>query len=516
MPLASPYFPVPPSDAPTASPEGVVSDLAEDGASFLKTLPGGLLATIAGLALLGFLTANGALTAASLLALGAFIVLLWRPGEPPVLLFAVGYQWAQVTAKVFHADVFGVPIEMISTSQTSIRMATWLALIGLVVLSIGIRLGLRKLPPQGKRLGLGVADFSIGRAFWLYAAAAVFSSVVLAFAWSIGSLTQILLGVVDLKWSAFFILAYLVFQRREGYLFFATAFGIELVQGVGYFSDFKTVFFVTLLAAFATRVRLSFGTILSGAAVLFLLLMMGSAWTVVKPEFRSAISADTGAQSTGESQGEMVSRLGGMLLSLTSADLVEGLHPFFQRVAYTDFFALTIDYVPAYKPYGRGELWGTAIKHVLQPRILFPDKPRLLSDSEVTMTYTGQYLASDAEGTSISIGYMGEAYADFGPVGMFGVVLLVGLGWGLIYAHFVRRAKVPLIGLSFALALLLSAYIFEIASIKLVGGVGMKFLVLALVYRFVEPRAAEWLRDGAPDEEAEAVGTDYVAQAGAR
>lgn len=517
MPLSPAFFPAPADALRDPTTEGTDPTTSEAAQSLFADLPGSLLAMIGVLAVLGLLTTNGLLTAASLLVLGVAIVLLWRPGEPPVLLFAVGYQWAQVTAKVFHADLFGVPIEAISASQASIRLATWLSLLGLVVLAAGMRLGLRKLPIQGKRLGIGAADFSISRAFWLYAGAAVVSTVVLAFAWSIGSLTQILLGLADLKWAAFFVLAYLVFQRREGFLFLAVAFGIELVQGVGFFSDFKTVFFVTLLAAFATRVRLTFGTVLGGTAVLALLLVMGAAWTVVKPEFRSAISEGAGAQNTAESQGEMVSRLGGMLLSLTGRDLKEGLHPFLQRVAYTDFFALAIDYVPAYRPYGRGELWGTAVKHVLQPRLLFPDKPRLLSDSEVTMAWTGQFLASDAEGTSISIGYMGEAYADFGRVGMFGVVLIIGIAWGLIYAYFVRRANVPLIGLSFALTILLSAYVFEVASIKLVGGVGMKFIVAALLYRFVEPRVAAWLQGGVPEGEAAvATGTDYVAQAGAR
>ena len=169
------------------------------------------------------------------------------------------------------------------------------------------------------------------------------------------------------------------------------------------------------------------------------------------------------------------------------------MEPLFQRIAYTDFFAATLDYVPAHIPYERGALWGTAIQHVLKPRILFPSKPRLLSDSEVTMRYTGLFMASDAEGTSISLGYMGESYADFGPVGMFGVVLILGIGWGLMYAYFVRRAHVPVLGLAVALSVLIGAYKFEIASIKLLGGVLMKFLVLAVLFKLFETRIHRWL-----------------------
>lgn len=501
MPLAHASFPAPAGRARDAA--------AADGAAE-ASVPHGILGMLAVFAGLGLLAPNGPLTAASLLVLAALIGLLWRPGEPPLLLFGAGFQWVQVTAKVFHADVFGMPISALSQSP-SIEQATWLSLAGLVVLAAGMRIATSRLPPQGKRLAESAASFTISRAFWLWAIGSVVSALILNVAWSFGGLTQILLALVKIRWAPFFWLAYLVFQRREGFAPFAVAFGVELVQGIGFFSGFKTVFFVTFLAVLATRVRLTAGTAVMGTLLVACLVMLGSAWTVVKPAFRGEISGGQGQVARG-SRSSQLSTLGTMLVDLRAEDLVQGLDPMFRRIAYTDYFAATMDFVPAYRPFGRGELWGTAVKHVLQPRLLYPNKPVLRSDSEVTMALTGQFLASDGQGTSISVGYMGESYADFGPVGMFGVVFVLGLGWGLVLVAFMRRARAPLVGLGFALAILLGAYQFEMASIKLLGGVLMQVLVLLVVYRFFGTRLAAWLGAEADDD----AGVDYVAAAGTR
>ena len=503
MPLAS-ALPLPAHvpDAPLATDEE--TPVAEGA-------PPALFVIIGVLAVAGLLSTNGLLTAASLVTLGVMIRLLWRAGEPPVLLFALGYQWLQVTAKVFHADVFGAYIETLSPSA-QIGRATWLSLGALVVLAVGMRIALWRLPAIGERIRDGVDAFSVGRAFWVYVAFAVISVVANPIAYYSASLTQILLPIAELKWAAFFLFAYLVFNRHEGYALFMLAFGAEFVQGIGFFSEFKTVFFVALLAIIAARVRISGGTVALGVVGVIALVFLGSAWTVIKPAFRDELSGGSGMQVNTLSRSAQFENLGRLLGNLTGNDLVMGLDPLFRRVAYTDYFALVMDYVPSSRPYDRGALWGEAVRHVLTPRIFFPNKPRLSSDSEVTMRYTGQFLASDDEGTSISIGYVGESYADFGPVGMFGVILLLGIGWGLAYRYFITRSTVPLIGVAFGFVVLLGAYQFEMASIKLLGGVLMKFLVLALLFRWLGPWMTTWLTspDLTEGEDAFEPGTDFV------
>src|SRR5690349_4519349 len=91
------------------------------------------------------LSSNPLLTVGSIIALLLIAVLLWRPGEPPVLIFAAGYQWIQVTMLVFIADYDGVSV-LARSASPQIDKAIWLGLVGLVVLSAGIRMGVRHLP----------------------------------------------------------------------------------------------------------------------------------------------------------------------------------------------------------------------------------------------------------------------------------------------------------------------------------------------------------------------------------
>ena len=329
-------------------------------------LPIGVYAIIGALALIGWaLTPNGALTAASLLVLGFLAWLLWRPGEPPVLLFAVAYQWLQATAKVFQADVQGVYIEMLSPSP-SIVPATWLSLVGLVVLGIGMRIGILRLPTLRVRIRESAESMSLSKAFWLYAVFTVVALMTRPLAFAFGPLTQILLAVAELKWAAFFLMAYLVFSRRSGWSFFVTAFAFEFIGGIGFFSGFKTVFFVTFLAVIAARPRITMGTVTTTLTAVLVLLLFGSAWTVVKPQYRSILSNGRTSQSSTLSQTDEVVTLFTLVSSLSWNSLAEGFGPLFDRISYTDFFAATMDYVPAYRPYDRGALWGTAIRHVLQ------------------------------------------------------------------------------------------------------------------------------------------------------
>src|SRR5438067_11835823 len=58
-------------------------------------------------AVVGYLTPNPLLTSASILVLLLLLKLLWRAGEPPVLLFAASFQWIQITTRIFNADLHG-------------------------------------------------------------------------------------------------------------------------------------------------------------------------------------------------------------------------------------------------------------------------------------------------------------------------------------------------------------------------------------------------------------------------
>ena len=459
------------------------------------------------LSLVGVLTVNPLLTVASIAIFPLLVALTWVPGEPPVLSFVLGFHWLQATTRVFHANLVGVDVQDLvlyprSGAFADVEGATWLTLAGLVALAVGMRMAVRNLePPNEESLAREASTFSLSRVFWLYFAV---TFVVTAAAGSVGALSgfrQILLAAEQIKWGVYFLLGYLVFARRDGYLYLGIAFAIEFISGIGFFSGFKEVIFVTIITYFAARSRITMGTVVKGLVVVIALGTMGSAWTVVKPEYRKAISGRSGTQQVVVDQGDQVSILTDLLSDVDREALGEGLEPLAERLSYVDFFGYALGYVPDVTPHEGGVLWWTAVKHVATPRILFPNKPSIVSDSDVTNRYTGLGVAGSDEGTSFSIGYIGESYIDFGPFWMFVPILLIGLGRGLMYRYFLARGSSQLAGYAFAVALFMSLYQLEKATGKLLGGFLMKFIVLALLFRFFSPIIVRWLRREEAEQE---------------
>src|SRR5262249_48804347 len=112
----------------------------------------------------------------------------------------------------------------------------------------------------------------------------------------------------------------------------------------------------------------------------------------------------------------------------------EGLEALLERLSYIDFLAVVMERVPKHIPHEGGTHLGGGVLHVLTPRILFPDKTEAPSDTEVTAYYTALPDAMFAsENTSISIGYLGELYIDFGFGGALLSVVVMGLVLGRCY-----------------------------------------------------------------------------------
>ena len=119
-----------------------------------------------------------------------------------------------------------------------------------------------------------------------------------------------------------------------------------------------------------------------------------------------------------------------------------------------------------------------AITHVITPRFLFPDK-KVLDDSARARRFTGIRLSGMEEGTSIGIGYMAESYADFGNLGMFFPIYLLGLFLGRIYQNFCLNKHTALLGAAIATAIIFSVIqAFATSNVKIVGSL----IVLCLAY----------------------------------
>jgi hypothetical protein len=108
------------------------------------------------------------------------------------------------------------------------------------------------------------------------------------------------------------------------------------------------------------------------------------------------------------------------------------------RVWAVYYPALALSRVPSTIAHTDGAILSAALQHVVTPRVLFPDKPELPSDSEMVRKYSGIYVAGREQNTSIAFGYAGESYVDFGIPWMFAPVFAFGVIMGVIYHLFLR------------------------------------------------------------------------------
>jgi hypothetical protein len=141
-----------------------------------------------------------------------------------------------------------------------------------------------------------------------------------------------------------------------------------------------------------------------------------------------------------------------------------------ERVWAIYYPALAVERVPSVLPHTNGEIIEGALSHLVTPRILFPDKGDLPSDSEMVRKYSGIHVASTEENTSIAFGYAAESYIDFGLPWMFLPVLIYGLAMGTAYQMWLtvirhRELAVSLVTVVFWLSL----YVFERSWVKTMG-----------------------------------------------
>jgi len=432
-------------------------------------------------------TPNPVLTVSSLLLLPLLTGLLWFRGAPPVLLFACCIQWLQAATGIFYCNFLNVPLSTgLDLGGSRVEEATYLSLVGVLVLAVGMRMALiRWNRRQVQQAQAEARSLQAGRLFVIYLITFAFSTAIRSIAATIPRLTQPLLAFDTIRWVMLFLLVYSVLINRRPYVLLGLAIGLELLVGfIGFFAGFKSSFFILLIALAGTGVALKGWRLFQFIIVAAFLFVFCILWTTVKPEYRDYLNQGTGQQVVNVPIKQRLDKLGELTRSLNAAKFENGFELLLQRISYVDYFALTIQNVPANIPYERGELWWGAIKQVFMPRLFFPNKP-VLDDSARTSYYTGLRVAGAEQGTSIGIGYMGESYIDFGPVGMFAPIFLLGLFYGSIYRLFITHSPRKIIGVAIAVSILaFGAYEIETSNIKLLGGSVVVCVAMILFLKF--------------------------------
>jgi hypothetical protein len=373
----------------------------------------------------------------------AVLILIWKllPQDegPPVLPLALTAQWVQVSVGVFYVGLTGRTLE-------ATRGSEWVPMVliglgGVAGITIGLWLGIRYLStkiPYPEVAPLEIISFK--NLVILYFAAIFVTGTMQQMAFAYEQLTQ---AILALSFARLGIMA-LMFRRltqpalRYVPLFSLLAFEVAL-GFTGFFSDFREPLMLAglaLLEGFDRHRREHWITAGVLGCVLGVAVLM---WLSVRGEYRQ----DFDDQAFADSRSARLERM--QALSTDWLDRTEELGVgddvdfTIDRIWAIYYPALAVERVPAQVPHTDGQLMLNVLTHLVMPRIFFPDKPPLPSDSDFVRTYSGVYVAGAEEGTSIAFGYAAESYVDFGVPLMFVPMIIFGFGMGCAYVAVTRK-----------------------------------------------------------------------------
>jgi len=452
-----------------------------------------ILAATAGIAALShdplLILAGGSVVAVA-------VGLLWRKGEAPILLMAVGLQLSQVMCLPIYATLWGVPLQDVWPHVGDVNLAIWFALAAMFCLLVGMWCGHLRARPCASAMRLEAAAWSPKAALVFYLAT-LFLSAAFAVAGDIDpGLRQPALAASRIEWAGVFVLSYVCISQRRGLQYVVLVASFELVRGVaGFFADFKDIFVVLIVAMAAASYKLSARNALACLVLAGIGLTVAAFWSATKTDYRKFISEGSGAQVV---LAPVEDRLGYMMdraFEIDADTMTWGFQRLAQRLSYVDLLSATMGNVPAQVPFQNGALVGAVVMHVLEPRILFPDKPPLPGDTEIAVRYSGLGLdkGGNAANTSISLGYVAELYVDFGLVGTLVAMSMLGFIFGYSVKYLTASTALPaIVNSGLALVLMMPVTSFELSLVKMIGAYVTIFAVVLMLRRFLFPYLLRW------------------------
>ena len=424
--------------------------------------------------------------------------LFWRENTPPVIVAALSFQWLSIVSGYIYLSMTDAEmIDLLWRPQFSLERIDetyWLSIWGLLFFALGLKLAIHSLKKQKIPISL-LKKYDTTKIIIFYAAFTFFSGMLFALVrFAIPGISQPVNMLSYLKWSLLFIMLYVSIIKNEKLTLVSSILIFEVLVGfTGFFSEFKEIL-IMLPVVYLTFNKIE-GTKQIAFLTFFAILLfnLGAVWSYVKGEYRMFLSGGERAQIVTVSQTDALNRLWELTSEITTETYQMGIESLVKRLFFLEYFSATVNYIPDRQPYMDGENWENAIKHILMPRLFFPNK-KAIDDSEQTMKLTGVVLAGAKQGTSISVGYMAEAYADYGISYMFIPIFLLGFVIGLIYKYFINAIRNPLWSYALIFPMYFLININGKNIIKIMGNLFMYFLVFYLIVKFVLPYIDELIR----------------------
>ena len=401
--------------------------------------------------------------------LGLIWFMLSVDGEPPVLPLAISFQWVQVTCGVYYLALTGRELEAHYASDY--RPMVLLGLGCVTALTVGLAIGLKAGRGHGES-PVGDDSFTVS---WTtltiaYLVSTFANAILRELAWSVPGLTQGLIAMGYVRLGVLFVMFRRLVRYRLRWEWFFGILFVELVLGfTGYFAGFREPLMLATLALLEVFRPRSVAHWFRLALVAGLIGVTGLTWIGIRAVYRSEI--DTGELT--ESRVHRLGRVGELSSEWFGSDasaVARDTDRLVERLWAIYYPALAVSRVPMVLPHENGAIMQAAVRHIVTPRILFPDKGIVASDSEMVRKYSGVFVASSDEGTSIAFGYAAESYVDFGLPWMFVPSILFGIVMGIAYRAVFRviHHRELAVGLA-CVVFWLVLYLFERSWLKTLG-----------------------------------------------
>lgn len=403
----------------------------------------------------------------------------------PILFFAAFLQWLSITIKVFIANSQGIVFNNpeLHFFPNEIDRAFYMSLSACCCFALGMSVALRYIKKKEDMTSI-LNVYDTHRCLVAYACFSFFVYGLSFLIWKWPGFQQVFVQIINFKWAFFILLSMVVFLKNQYRNLFLMIVLMEIaISMTGYFSYFKTYLILILLVFVSLKIRWNWKRILFVIAMLAMTFHLLVLWTAVKPEYRRYLSQGERAQVVSVKAQDALVMLWTLFQDMNMEKYLLAMQALSDRISYIDFFARCLEYVPYFYPHENGRILQTSLKHIFMPRMFFPDK-EIIDESNELNLYTGLNMSNAEQGTSFSLGYIGQWYVDLGPYGMFIAIFLYGLFIGCLYYLLIQQAPNILMGMAMATPLLFLVGFVEGSIRKSLGGSVSYFLIAFLCLKF--------------------------------
>jgi hypothetical protein len=378
------------------------------------------------------------------------------------LPMALTFQWSQVTLGVLYLGFTGRAVPAIE--QSDYRPMVLIGLGCVMALALGIRVGFMVRKPLDPNQPRPEYAIPFGMLVIVYIASIFIEGSLITIAPNYPTFRQIIVTLDTARLGLLFlVLRRLCGGRHPQWGLFGLVVSIEVVMGItGFFAGFRDPVVLAVLAVLEifdrknTRHWIALGVAVAGISVL------GLVWMGIRSDYRKEYVEMDQFQNSRSARVNRVEDLTSNFFKNDPSNIWRTADALVDRMWTIYYPALAIARVPSEVPYTDGSILGAALIHIVTPRVFFPNKPMLDSDSDEVRKYANVRVAGREVNTSIAFGYSAEAYIDFGLPWMFLPVFAFGFFIGAMYALFRSLIWHRELFVAFGtVAFWLSVYLFE-------------------------------------------------------